>query len=379
MPTGGISLMETITGAMLIPDPPTFTRTIFNDSAGFRQEETPPSVAQLNSEGSLTNMTFDKVRKFNAYDSMLKTHSIHHSRTSKIHHQHEQKLQQATSAGEHHQPEVKPQFPGDPGPWDGTYHGNSIGARKARVAKGQADMQGDYTPLSDFCHRIEDSQKDVDSANPFNVVFHTDNCLTLQLRAAKDMAGLMSDKPTPEDPHFAALMKKRERLGRSEWVRALPDTSSKWSNQVERMKIALNQEDFNEDGRLEGGPCEYTYRELKLLKKGDKKFKTFFRVPGAGFCGKNINGTTPTLLVKTEMELTQAAEARRWARARLVDEEARVYAKKRIALLKSSSSKKLSHSGRMSIRTSTPFNGSRPVSRMHTVNVSRPNTRQQRL
>ncbi len=357
----------------------TFSRTQFNNSVGFRQDETPASVTQLNS-GGISKMTFDRVRKFNAYDSMMRTHSEHHSRTQKIHQKHLNGHHHDDAehvAGEHHQPKVDPLFKGDPGPWDGTYHGTSISLRKASVAQNQTDMQGDYAPLSDYCHRPEDIKKVIDTEKKFNVVFHLDNCLTLQLRAAKEMAGLMTDTTVPEDPHFAALMRKRARLGREQWVRALPDTSSKWANQVGRMKIAIEQEDFNEDGRLEGGPCEYTHRDLK---KDGIKFKTFFKKNPKGPGGKSIDGTTPVLLVKTEMLLTQAAKEERWARAKLVDEAARVHAmKKRIALLKTSKnqsgSSSLGRSGRMSIRTSTPFNGSRPVSRMHTI-ISRPNTRQ---
>jgi hypothetical protein len=39
----------------------------------------------------------------------------------------------------------------------------------------------------------------------------------------------------------------------------------------------------------------------------------------------------------------------------------------------------LSRSGGIQIRTSTPFNGSRPVSRMHVISGSRPGTRQEAL
>jgi hypothetical protein len=386
-----------------------FTRSVFNDSAGSYQQEEPDSVTQLNKGGGIMKMSFDKVRKFNAYESMLHSHSIHHSRMHKIQKKHLEELngtyktldsKQDISSGGHMRPHTDSLFPGDPGPWDGTSHSTSISARKALVAKNQADMQGDYKPLSDYCHRIEDPKKDMDPEKAFNTVFHVDNCLTLQLRAAKEQAGLLSEPPKIEDPHFAALMRKRARLGRNEWIRALPNTSSKWANQVARMKTAVDQEDFNEDGRLEGGPCEYSHRNLKNEKNLKRRFKTFFRPPNAGVGGKNIDSTTPTLLVKTENELTQAAEARIWARARLVDEAARAHAMmkeqaimnrsstsmlKKFILEKSGKSSKSGKSGRsgrshnhsrkshgIQIRTSTPFNGSRPVSRMHTVSFSRP-------
>ena len=398
---------------------PDYRRTVFNDTS-CPQEEMPTSVAQLNQDQGVSTMTFDKVRKFNAFESMLKTHSDHHSRALRVEAEHQRQLKGGThtggtnkrressaahGTGEHHIPPAEPEFQGDPGPWDGTYHQTSISLRKAAVAKHQTDLQGDYNPLSDYCHRIEEPHRHINVTKPFNAVFHVDNCLTLQLRAAKEQAGLLSDKQEPMDPHFVALMEKRSRLGRHDWVRALPDTSSKWSNQVSRMQVAVEQEDFNEDGRLEGGPCEYTYRDLKQNDSQTTKFKTFFRAPKAGLGGKNIDSTTPKLLVKTEMELTQAADAKVWARARLVDEAARAYALEKShqvvkkgktnsssPLQVSRSSRRgrsgggggggggggvLSRSGGIQIRTSTPFNGSRPVSRMHVISGSRPVTRQQ--
>lgn len=390
---------------------PAFKRTVFNDSVGVRpQEEMPTSVTQLNQDQGAVSVTFDKVRKFNAFESMLMTHSDHHSRTVRVEAEHQRQLKNghhttAHGTGEHHIPRTEPEFQGDPGPWDGTFHQTSISLRKASVAKDQTDVQGEYNPLSDYCHRPEEPEHHIDLAKPFNAVFHVDNCLTLQLRAAKEQSGLLSDKVEPVDPHFAALMEKRSRLDRHDWVRALPDTSSKWSNQVSRMRVAVEQEDFNEDGRLEGGPCEYTYRDLKQ-EGGATKFKTFFRPPKAGLGGKNMDSTTPTLLVKTEMEMTQAARAKVWARARLVDEAARAYALEKSHQVKKKSKTNsslhvsrnsrhgsgrgvgpgacggggvLSRSGGIQIRTSTPFNGSRPVSRMHVISGSRPGTRQEAL
>ena len=429
----------------------TFTRSTFNDSAGGYQKEQPDSVTQLNENGVM-HMTFDKARKFNAYESMLHTHSVHHSRTYQIHKRHLQELSGQKSyatttrvekkkekdllsssmtnpfKGGHVRPETKPLFHGDPGPWDGTTSPFSISARKAMVAKSQTDMQGDYAPLSDYCHRPENAKQTMNPEKPFNVVFHLDNCLTLQLRAAKEQAGLMSASTEIEDPHFAALMRKRARLGRDDWIRALPDTSSKWANQVARMKTAINEEDFNEDGRLEGGPCEYTHRELATGNHLVPKFKTFFRPPNAGIGGQNIDSTYPKLLCKTENELTHAAKERIWARARLVDEAAKAHAMmKQQALMGASvrssqqavprsgasrekssgggggsggggsggsgggdrrrnkDGKRNKYSGKSSrgpgngtgiqIRTSTPFNGSRPVSRMHKISVSRPGSK----
>ena len=394
-----------------------FARTIFNDSAGCsRQEEVPTSVSQINSSMGAMAVTFDQVRKYNAYNSMLHTHSALHSRTHRIHQQHLHELSKSstTHGGHHTRPQTNPTFADDPGPWDGTAHQTGISTRKAFIAKNQANMQGNYAPLSDYCHRPENPQHNVNVEQPFNAVFHRDDCLTLQLRAAKQQAGLLSAEADIEDPHFAALMRKRARLGRGDWIRALPDTSSKWSNQVAKMKTAIDQEDFNEDGRLEGGPCEYTYREPFHRNHGDPKFKTFFRPPKAGVGGKNIDSTMPVLLVKTENELTHAATAKIWARARLVDEAARVYAmQKEQTRMKSSSlrtkgesrktgsrsgvrgrssmdrnrrktsekrrkehsSSSRSTQGGIHIRTSTPFNGSRPVSRMHTVALSRPGSK----
>ena len=69
-----------------------FTRSVFNDSAGSYQQEEPDSVTQLNKGGGIMKMSFDKVRKFNAYESMLHSHSIHHSRMHKIQKKHLEEL-----------------------------------------------------------------------------------------------------------------------------------------------------------------------------------------------------------------------------------------------------------------------------------------------
>jgi hypothetical protein len=269
----------------------------------------------------ITCMTFDRVQQYNAYTSMIETHSKFHHAT---HGRHERmRMGPWRTRKKGHQAVARPPlFTGDPGPWDGTAHTRSILDQKLHVAADQADMQDKYVPLSQFKHRDEVPQKWVDQGQEFSALFHVDNCLTLQLKAAKNMAGLLSDNDPPEDPHMVALMEKRKCLGRHIWMKALPSTGSKWANQVARMQTAVNQEDFNADGRLEGGPCEYNHRSLK---KGGKPFRTNFHLPSSGTGGQNINGTKTKLLVVTESEFTEAAKAKLWARAKLVDEAARVH------------------------------------------------------
>ena len=74
---------------------------------------------------------------------------------------------------------------GDPGPWDGL-RAESILDRKLGVD--QANMQEKYAPLSQFQHRDEVPENWIDKEKPLSI-FHVDNCLTLQLKAAKNMAG----------------------------------------------------------------------------------------------------------------------------------------------------------------------------------------------
>ena len=275
----------------------------------------------------ITCMTFDKVRQYNAYTSMIENHSRFHHAT---HGRHEHmRMGPWRTRKKGHQKAVRPQlFEGDPGPWDGTAHAESILDRKLHVAVDQANMQEKYAPLSQFQHRDEVPENWIDKEKPFSSIFHVDNCLTLQLKAAKNMAGLMSSKDPPEDPHMIALMEKRKRLGRHIWVKALPSTGTKWANQVARMEAAVDQEDFSTDGRLEGGPCEYDHRSLK---KCGVPFQTNFHLPSSGTGCLNINGNKTKLLVETETEFTEAAKARLWAQAKLVNEEARVHEmKKRI-------------------------------------------------
>ena len=82
---------------------------------------------------------------------------------------------------------------------------------------------------------------------------------------------------------------------------------------------------FSTDGRLEGGPCEYDHRSLKKWVP----FQTNFHLPSSGTGCLNINGTKTKLLVETETEFTEAAKARLWAQAKLVNEEARVHEMKK--------------------------------------------------
>ena len=98
---------------------------MFNDSRGRPQEEMPTSVAQLNQDQGVSTMTFDKVRKFNAFESMLKTHSDHHSRALRVEAEHQRQLKSDTHSGgtnkrrefsaahgtgEHHIPPAEPEF-----------------------------------------------------------------------------------------------------------------------------------------------------------------------------------------------------------------------------------------------------------------------------
>ena len=58
-------------------------------------------------------------------------------------------------------------------------------------------------------------------------------------------------------------------------------------------------------------------------------FQTNFHLPSSGTGCLNINGTKTKLLVETETEFTEAAKARLWAQAKLVNEEARVHEMKK--------------------------------------------------
>ena len=318
----------------------TMTHRGFNDCPGTVNMEMPSNVAIINgssgeeSEPVITKMTFEKVNKYNAFSGMLNAHSkFHHSTHGR--HEHMKLGPWRTRKAGHQKPIIKGLWKGDPGPWDGTSHSESILDRKLHVAKDQANMKDKYVPSLQFKHRDEVQEKWIDQNSKFSALFHLDNNLTLQLKAARDMAGLMNDGAPPQDPHLVALIEKQKRLGRHFWVKALPNTSSKWANQIARMEAAVNQEDFNADGRLQGGPCEYDHR---VLKKGGKPFQTNFHLPSSGTGGLNIDGTKTRLLVETESESTEAAKAKIWARAKLVDEAARAHQmKKRIEQMRAPS------------------------------------------
>ncbi len=315
------------------------------------------SVTSINT-GGIQTMSFKKVEQFNAFAGMLDTRSVFFHRQAQTeakthaaaHGTSHAASHDGAATASHHPKKTKNKKKrggfADPGPWDGTHHEQDIMDRKLEVARDQADSDGSvYVPPSEFSYRDEHPDRFVDPDKPFSGLFHRDDNQMLVLAAAREQAGLMKDDKNsapPEDPSFAAMMRKRARLGRNDWVKALPDGCNKWANQVERMRVAIDQEDFNEDGHLEGGPCEYEHRNAHV-PAGQPDFATKFRLPSKGTAGRNIDRTRVQLLIETETEAKRAARNRMWAKSRRVNEAAKLYehekVKKRLDLMQYSSRK----------------------------------------
>ena len=81
-----------------------------------------------------------KVQQYNAYTSMIETHSKFHHAT---HGRHERmRMGPWRTRKKGHQKATRPPlFAGDSGPWDGTAHTLSILDQKLHVAADQADMR----------------------------------------------------------------------------------------------------------------------------------------------------------------------------------------------------------------------------------------------
>lgn len=193
--------------------------------------------------------------------------------------------------------------------WDSTYHKTSILDMKLQKARDEGGEPSVYHVATDDLFREERPDANVDKEHAFSCVFHRDDNESMRLQAARDQAGLLNGQPRSPRGLLEADMRRRWDK-RPPWDGVCPNMSSKWENQVARMRVAVDQEDFTSDGHM---PEDFQHR---TLAKGVQSFVTNFHSVRAPL---NMDGTRVELLVETEAKRRMAIVRQRHERAATIN------------------------------------------------------------
>ena len=153
-------------------------------------------------------------------------------------------------------------------------------------------MRGDYRPPKEDMYRERDSRKEL--AGDFQTKFHLESNDVMRLKAARDQGRLLT-----EDEEEWQEVRVETRLP---FDTVCPKLSSKWENQLARLRVAVDQREMlGEYAPL----SEFQHRDLAV----GKRFVTNFTLPQSdhGLDGKFIE---PLIATELRMKARDLARLR---------------------------------------------------------------------